>query len=140
MKKRRWMIGIFLAMLVVGIITKKVIQGRVDREQLKHALNLERLPAGTRIIGSAEDIWTDYVVHFVVRLEEGTIGELLGGWNFTASNSYRKFPYQIDHSGYTSHLPNFDVHHLYLVDGVFKGISVETNQDESMAYILYMAD
>jgi hypothetical protein len=148
MKRRKliWIAGALVLAIVGGFILEKILEKRnerLDKERLLHALDLKELPSGTKIVATAYDIWTDYVVHFVVEVEQGRIKELLSSCDFESPDRgfRRTFPYRNERGdGYTSHLPVFDVYHYYSGKGEDAGLQVETNADETLAYVLYMSD
>jgi len=142
MKSRKiiWITGGLSLLILAGFVVEKFIQDRIERNRLLHALDLNELPGGTRIVATAEDIWTDYIVHFVVRLEEGKIDEFLSGRDFKAPEFGPNHPYRTQHEGYTSHLPHFDVYHQYFGKDEHFGITVETDENGTWAYVVCVGD
>ena len=137
--KIKTQIAIAAAILFVGFSVGflKWRELTITNERLCFALNVKRLPEGTRIVGHAEDIWTDYVVHFVVRIPAGKISEFMSGRDWVRLTSR---PHPASRQGYTEGLPTFIVYHEYILRGGYNGLSIQTDEQETTAYVLHMAD
>ncbi|MCB1096611.1 MAG: hypothetical protein KDN22_13625 [Verrucomicrobiae bacterium] len=125
-------------LLVIGVVSAKFYQAKLNRDRLLHVLNVESIPVGVSIVASAADVWTDEVLHFVLKLEDGSIDEVVSGREYTKT-AYGT-PRTQSHGGYTSHLPEFQVYHRYSTGEGLWGVWIETDKTETLAYVMFAAD
>ena len=118
-EKKRWLKWTFVGFLTVLLaICIWLAHGfaTVKRNRLKYALNLSSLPKSVKIVAHAEDIWTDYIVHFSCELDPADLDTLLSGRDFT-ENSSPDVKGPLKHRGYWSHLEAFEIDTHYRWQG-----------------------
>ena len=143
--RRRLKFAILSVGLVWAIIGVVVLHYSltVHDKRLRYALNLDRLPRSVNITEHAEDIWTDYIVHFSCHLDPADFDTLISGRPFVMDDSDSvKGP--LEHLGYWSHLETFDVAARFSWFGT-KGdqppdCEVYVNQSRDRVYIVYGED
>lgn len=123
-------------MVCLGLLAQ-LWQSHTSTARLAHVLNLKTVPDGVAIIDSEADVWTDEVLHFVLRLDEGKLEEILSG------REYKKTliePEVSSHSGKTFGLHDFKPHiHFSTGEGLW-GVWMDVSEDESLAYVMFAAD